>query len=77
MKRHAANPSRWKIWSVGIVAGAMLFAGGSAQATALPWVSGVVLLLALVDACEVVMRRACTDAWHRFMRKLPLNGAMR
>ena len=41
---------------------------------ALPWVVGVVVLLALADACAVVMARACTDAYHAFMRKLPLNG---
>lgn len=39
-----------------------------------PWVVGVVLLLAVADACQVVMARICTDAYNGFMRKLPLNG---
>ena len=74
MKRHSANAGRCKVWSLAIIAGVMVFAGGKAQRGALPWVAGMVVLLALADACAVVMARACTDAYHAFMRKLPLNG---
>ncbi len=74
MRRHAANAGRCKVWSLAIIAGVMVFAGGKAQMGALTWVAGVVVLLALADACAVVMARACTDAYHAFMRKLPLNG---
>ena len=74
MKRHVANAGKCKLWTLAIIAGVMVFAGGKAQMGALPWVEGVVVLLALADACAVVMARACTDAYHAFKRKLPLNG---
>ena len=74
MKRHSANAGRCKVWSLAIIAGVMVFAGGKTQMGALPWVAVLVVLLALADACAVVMARACTDAYHAFMRKLPLNG---
>jgi hypothetical protein len=52
----------------------MVFAVGRAQMAALPWAAAPVVLLALADACQVVMARICTDAYNAFMRKLPLNG---
>jgi hypothetical protein len=73
-KRHVANGSRCKVWSAGIVAGVIVVAAGKPQMGALPWVCGVVALLAFVDACQVVMARGCTAAYNSLMRKLPLNG---
>ena len=72
--RSVANVGRYKIWSAAIVAGVMLLAAGKAQMAALPWAAGVVVLLALADAGQGAMARVFTDAYNRFMRKLPLNG---
>jgi hypothetical protein len=72
--RHSANAVRCKMWSVAIIAGVVLLAAMKAQMAALPWAAGVVVLLALADACHVLMARRCTDAYNGFMRKLPLNG---
>jgi hypothetical protein len=74
IRRHSANAARCKVWSVGIVAGVVVLAAGRAQMAALPWAAAPVVLLALADACQVVMARICTDAYNAFMRKLPLNG---
>ena len=74
IRRSAANAGRCKVWSLAILAGVMVFAAGKPQMAALPWVAGVVVLLALADACQAVMARICTDAYNAFMRKLPLNG---
>ncbi len=57
-----------------MVAGMLWFAASRGQVAVLPWAAGVVVLLALVDAGEVALARVGTDAYHRFMRKLPLNG---
>lgn len=74
ISRSAANAGRCKVWSLAILAGGIVLAGGKLQMAALPWVTGVVVLLALADACQAVMARICTDAYNGFMRKLPLNG---
>ena len=74
ISRHAANAVRCKQWSAAIVAGVVLLAAARAELGALPWVARVVVLLAMADACQAVMARNCTDAYHAFMRKLPLNG---
>jgi hypothetical protein len=74
IRRHEANAARCKVWSVGVVAGVMVFAAGRTQMAVLPWVAGVLVLLAVADACQGVMVRICTDAYNGFMRKLPLNG---
>ena len=41
---------------------------------ALPWAAATVVLLALADAGQSAMARVFTDAYNRFMQKLPLNG---
>ena len=73
--RHSTNAGRCKMWSVGILAGVMVFAGGKAQMGALPWVGGVVLVLAMADACHVALGRRATAAYNAFMRKLPQCGS--
>lgn len=62
------------MWSAGIVAGLIVFSTGRAQMAALPWAGSVVGLLALADACQLALARIFTDAYNRFMQKLPLNG---
>lgn len=74
IRRSVANSGWFKVGSAVVVLGFVLLASGKAQMAALPWVAGVVVLLALADACQVVMGRICTDAYNGFMRKLPLNG---
>ena len=74
IRRHVANAGRCKVFGAAGVMGVLLLASGRAQMGALPWVAGVVGLLALADACQVVMGRICRDAYNGFMRKLPLNG---
>ncbi len=56
-RRHSKIAGMCKAWSVAIIGGVMVFAGGKAQMGALPWVAGAVVLLALADACAVVMAR--------------------
>ncbi len=72
--RHAANASRCKVWSGAIVTGLVLLAAGKAQMGALPWAAGVVVLLALAEAGQVALARFFTEAYNRFMAKVPLNG---
>ncbi len=72
--RQGANSGRCKMWSGAMVAGMLLFAGGKAQMAALPWAAGVVVLLALADAGQVALARIFTEAYNRFMAKVPLNG---
>ena len=72
--RPVANAARCKLWSGAIVGGILLLASGKAQMAALPWAVVVVVLLAVVDAGQVAMARVFTDAYNRFMRKLPVNG---
>ncbi len=72
--RHAANASRCKVWTGGIVAGMLLLSAGRAQMAALPWAAGVIVLLALADAGQAALAGVFTDAYNRFMAKVPLNG---
>jgi hypothetical protein len=74
IRRHVAHSGWCKVGSAMVVLGVVLLASGKAQMAVLPWVAGVVALLALADACQVLMARLCTDAYHAFMQKLPLNG---
>ena len=62
------------MWGIAIIVGAMVLTVGKAQIGALPWVAGMVVLMALADAGQVAMARVFTDAYNRFMAKLPLNG---
>ena len=71
---HLANAGRCKVWSVGVVAGVLVITAGRAQMAALPCVAGAVVMLAITDACCVAAARVVTDAYNRFMGKLPLNG---
>ena len=41
---------------------------------ALPWAAATVVLLALADAGQAALARVFTDAYNRFMQKLPLHG---
>ncbi len=72
--RHSANAGRCKVWSVGIMVGVVFFGVGRAQWATLPWVAGAVALLALADACCVVLVRRAVEAYNRFMARVPLNG---
>ena len=76
INRQGANSGRCKVWSGAIVTGMLLLASGKAEMAALPWAAGVVVLLALADAAQVAMAWVCTDAYNRFMRKLPATRAM-
>ena len=72
--RHAANGVRCKQWSAGLVALFVFLTAGRPVQAALLWVMAPVALLAVADACEVALVRRFTDAYNRFMQKLPLNG---
>ncbi len=72
--RHGSNSGRCKVLSGAMVAGMLLFASGRAQMAGLPWAAGVVVLLALADAGQVALARVFTEAYNRFMAKVPLNG---
>ena len=74
MDRHSSTAGRCKALSVVIVAGVLFVTGGKARVAMLPWTVGAVLLLTMVDAGQVALARTFTDAYNRFMRKLPLNG---
>ena len=76
MSRYSANAARCQIWSFVIVGGVVLLAAGNPEMAVLPWVGGVVVMLAMADAGQVAMARVCTDAYNRFMRKLPATRAM-
>ncbi len=74
VQQHSANAVRCKVWSAGVMAGVLIFTPGKVQVTALPWMLGVLALLAVADACCVAMARIGTEACNDFLRKLPLNG---
>ncbi len=74
IQRQSANAGRCKVWSVGVIAGVVFFGVGRAQWAALPWVAGMVILLALADACCVALARRAVEAYNRFMARVPLNG---
>jgi len=74
VKFHAGNAARCRVAGAAIVAGMMLFVVAKAQMAALPWMAGVVGLLAVADAGQVALARVFTDAYNRLMRELPLNG---
>ena len=75
VSRHSANAAQCKIWSAAIVGGVLLLmSSGKGPISVLPWMVVLMGLLALVDAGQAAMARVVTEAYNRFMRKLPING---
>ena len=81
--RHSANAACCRAWSAGMVVAVIVFGAGKpstiaqaagAQAAVLPWVAGVVGLLAVADACCVALARRAVEAYNRFMARVPLHG---
>ena len=72
ISRHIQNAAQIKSLSTAIV-GVLLFLPAG-KLSHLGLVGSAMLLLGLADAVQLTMARAFTDAYNRFMRKLPLNG---
>ncbi len=72
--QHIANGFRCKAGALVGVLGILFLGSAKAQLAVLPWVGGVLLVLAMGDACHVALGRRARAACDAFMRKLPLNG---
>ena len=69
-----ANAWRCRCASALVVGVVLLGTGVWFHPGVLPWVAGLVVVLALVDACSVAMARRAVESYHRFMARVPLNG---